>query len=551
MNTRRLRLTSWVLVLLAGIACRPIPATVQAAGRPGQPELPRVYVDTKYVPPTGRTINVPGGGDFQAALAAAQPGDVIALEAGATFTGPFLLPNKRGSGWITIRSSALDGSLPPPGKRVDPSYARVMPKLVARSDSVIATAPGAHHYRFIGIEIRPMPGVFLYNLVLLGSSERVADLPHHIIFDRSYLHGDPKRGTRRGIAMNSRFTAVIDSHLSDFKEAGADSQAICGWAGPGPFKIVNNYLEGAGENVMFGGADPVIPALVPADIELRRNHFSKPLSWKIGDPAFEGTAWTIKNLFELKSARRVLIEGNLFEFNWPHAQNGFAILFTVRNPDGTAPWSVIEDVTFTANVLRHAAAGVNILGRDEGLPSGQAKRIAITHNVVYDVGGPVWGGGGTFLQILNGTADVVIEHNTVFQKGNIITAEGPPHTGFVYRSNITPHNDYGIFGSGTGVGNLTLTRYFPGALVLNNVMTGGSATLYPSGNFFPASLDQVRFVDRANGDYRLAGSSPYKRAAPDRTDLGANFDALARAMALTRGQLLQSLAADLKSSQLR
>ena len=33
---------------------------------------------------------------------------------------------------------------------------------------------------------------------------------------------------------------------------------------------------------MFGGADPKIANLVPADIEFRRNDCSKPLSWKEG-----------------------------------------------------------------------------------------------------------------------------------------------------------------------------------------------------------------------------------------------------------------------------
>ena len=56
-----------------------------------------------------------------------------------------------------------------------------------------------------------------------------------------------------------QYLAVVDSHLADFKEEGADSQAIAGWSGPGPFKIANNYLEAAGENVMFGGADPDHP----------------------------------------------------------------------------------------------------------------------------------------------------------------------------------------------------------------------------------------------------------------------------------------------------
>src|SRR5919109_1173848 len=82
------------------------------------PELPRVFVDTTLVAPTGNTIAVAAGGDLQAALDAAQPGDVITLQAGATFTGPFTLPKKSGSGWIVIRTSAPDAQLPPPGTRI-------------------------------------------------------------------------------------------------------------------------------------------------------------------------------------------------------------------------------------------------------------------------------------------------------------------------------------------------------------------------------------------------------------------------------------------------
>ena len=66
------------------------------------------------------------------------------------------------------------------------------------------------------------------------------------------------------------------------KQVAADSQAIAGWNGSGPFKIENNYLEAAGENVMFGGADPKIPQLVPSDIEFRYNHCAKPVSWQKG-----------------------------------------------------------------------------------------------------------------------------------------------------------------------------------------------------------------------------------------------------------------------------
>src|SRR5688500_17676120 len=47
---------------------------------------------------------VPAGGDLQAALNEAQPGDEILLAAGATFVGNFVLPFKEGAAFVTVRT---------------------------------------------------------------------------------------------------------------------------------------------------------------------------------------------------------------------------------------------------------------------------------------------------------------------------------------------------------------------------------------------------------------------------------------------------------------
>jgi cellulose synthase/poly-beta-1,6-N-acetylglucosamine synthase-like glycosyltransferase len=471
----------------------------------GTPERPRATVDIPVLPTTGRTIHVPAGGKLQTALDEAKGGDVITLAPDATYRGPFHLRRKAGDEWIVIASASKD--LPGPGHRVAPSDASKMPKLVASSGSVFQTDPGAHHYRLVGLEIAPADGVALNTLVQLGDDARaIEDLPHHIIVDRCYLHGGATEGGRRGISLNSRHTAVVDSYLSDFKERTVDAQAIAGWNGPGPFRIAGNYLEASGENVMFGGGDPQIPNLVPADIEIVRNHLAKPLRWKKDDPSFEGVAWSVKNLFELKNARRVLVDGNLFEYNWPHAQNGFSILFTVRNQDGDAAWSVVEDVTFTNNLVRHVAAGINLLGRDDNHPSQQTQRIAIRNNVFLDVGGR-WGHGRLF-QLLDGTHAVTIEHNTAFQTGSLLFGgDRDPHTGFVFQGNIAPHNEYGITGSGTGPGHPTLERYFPGVTFRGNIIVGATSSDYPTDNVYPASLGEAGIS--ATGTLRLIPGSPY------------------------------------------
>ncbi|HEX5055632.1 MAG TPA: hypothetical protein VFX02_03955 [Gammaproteobacteria bacterium] len=541
--------------LCAGLLLSPAFAGPAPSASSVPPEPPRLTVDTAYEPPHGRIIKVPRGGDLQRALDDARGGDIITLEPGAVYTGPFTLPVKRGAAWIVVRTETADKHLPPPGKRIDPSYAPALPKLVAAPDEpVLRTEAGAHHYRFIGLEVHPAADAAAsptqmaravrnlikggeitdalrfsnQTLVQLGANrQNSAEVPHHIIFDRCYLHGGP-RGARRGIALNSSHTAVIDSWLADFKTVGEDSQALAGWNGPGPFRIENNYLEGAGENVMFGGGTPSIPELVPSDIEIHGNHFAKPLAWKAGEPNYAGTPWTVKNLFELKNARRVHVAGNLFEHNWLQAQDGFAVLFTVRTENDAVPWAVVEDVAFENNLVRQSASGINIMGIDDGsrAGNGRARRIAIRNNLFDEIGGERWGGHGRLFQLLDGTEHLEITHNTAFQTDAIIFGERSPHRGFVFADNIVEHNEYGIIGSGFGSGRPTLERYFPQAVVQRNVMVNGAAELYPDGNFFPHSLDDVGFVDRASGDYRLRAGSQYARAGEAGAAVGADFELL-------------------------
>jgi hypothetical protein len=500
------------------------PATLAA----NEPEGPRVYLDTTYTPPKGRVIEVKAGGDLQTVLNQAQPGDVITLQAGATFTGNFTLPNKSGSGWIVIRSSTADSNLPPPGSRITPSYSKVLPKIVSpNSTPAIKTAPGAHHYRFIGLEIGHRVGSKIYAIVDFdGGHTSLSEAPRHLIVDRCYIHGNPSDNSRRGIAINSASTAVIDSYISECHEAGADSQAIAGWNGPGPFKIVNNYLEGAGENFMLGGADPRVQNLVPSDVEFRRNHVAKPLKWKAGHPTYAGIQWTIKNLFELKNAQRVLIDSNVFENNWAQSQNGFAILFTLRNQDGQAPWSVVQDATFTNNILRHSGSGVNILGWDDIHTTNQpSRRILIRNNLIEDIDSRTWGGSGRLFQILNGAEHITIDHNTGFANGAIMWTESARglNVGLVFTNNIVAHGDYGVMGSGTGTGLPTLTRFWTTYVFEKNVIVGGQASNYPTGNYLISSFSKVGFANMANGDYRLSSSSPYRKAGAGGKNIGCDL----------------------------
>lgn len=456
---------------------------------------------------SGNVITVRAGGDFQAALNRAKAGDTIVLQAGAKFVGKFVLPNKTGDEFITIQSSELQ-KLPREGARVSPKDAALMPKILSsgKGEAAISAAPNAHHYRFVGIEFAPDNADYIYNLVSLGA-EKPSEIPHHIEFDRCYLHSNPAGVTRRGIALNNRDTTVKNSYLAGFAGRGEETQAICGWSGTKNVKIINNYLEGGAENVMFGGSDPKSADLIPSDIEIAGNHFNKPAEWRGKN--------SMKNLFELKNARRVEFVGNFLENSW----EGSALRITVRNQDGGAPFSTIEDVLIKDNVIVNASEGVNILGTDDTHPSQILKRLTIVNNLFLDIG--KGRGSGYFIQIASGE-DVLIANNTVFNYGNITTFHGDLPKNFTFRDNIVGHADYGIHGH-PKIKSADGQRFFQNNVFVNNRAIDAYSASVPAGNFWADDYKSVGFANAAQNDFRLAPGSRFKGKGKDKTDLGSNL----------------------------
>ena len=464
------------------------------------------------------TIAVKAGGDLQAALNSAKPGDIVTLEAGATFTGNFTLPAKTGTTYITVRSSAPDTSFPATTARMTPAYAAKLPKIVgAGTGPAVKTAAKGNYWRLQFLEIVANASG-AGDIVQLGrGSETVAaNQAHHLILDRVYVHGRKDKGAKRGIALNSGNAWIRGSWIDEIKSTTQDSQAICGWNGPGPYLIDNNYLSAAAENVLFGGADPVIPNLVPSDIQIVRNTFTKDLTWR-------GTSWIVKNLLEFKNGRRILIEGNRFEYNWQEDQNGYALnLKPVQS--GKAPWTTIEDVTIQYNTFDHVAGGIVLTGVDKTYGSKTMSRVAIRHNLLTDVSKARWGGPGGFLVVGGGAVDVTVDHNTIDHDGFVVNGNGAPMVRFTFTNNLHRHNQYGIYGNGLGAGMASITKYFPGAEIRRNAFFGGTASKYPAENFFATAAEFLNhFVSPSTGSWRLATSSPYRAAGTDAKDVGADI----------------------------
>jgi hypothetical protein len=428
-----------------------------------------------------------------------------------------------------------------------------------------------------------MAGGF-YDLVLLKEA-------NHIIFDRCWIHGTPIGEDIKGVQFeSSSYIGIVDSFISDIHSKvsafGADAAAVGSVTGIGPVKVVNNFLEASGENILWGGGRSDTPL---SDIEFRHNHVFKPLIWWHKHPSYFGTQFGVKNLYETKNSIRELIEGNIFDNNWAQAQKGTAILLYPKNQGGVCPTCTVHDLTFRYNIVRHSVNGIGLAatvattcpgenGAGTGhcrFPSGPIYNVNIHDNVLEDINTKIYSPGdccangwlwsiGTD-QETDWPHDVVIEHNTGFPTGSgiLVTWDEPLVTieKFVFRNNLVGSGDGGVHAVPRGGGRPTcvtpdgalgmMERCFGNSWILtNNAIVPTSERpnfaggVYPKTphcgalksceQFFPKDWKAVQFINFANGnggDYHLAPSSPYRRAGSDGKDIGANIDAVNSATA--------------------
>jgi hypothetical protein len=555
-------------------------------GYDGPAQLPLIYIQTAMsnTPAPGSTITVNSGGNLQGALNSANCGDTIQLQAGATFTGLFTFPAKScdDDHWIIVRTSADDSLLPAEGSRLTPCYAgvsslpgrpalqcastnNVLAKLViaGSGSGPVIFALGANHYRLTGLEVTRVAGT---GIVYALASVTDSGAANNLIFDRVWLHGTAHDETTRGVDLGgSTYTSIVDSFFTDFHcisltGSCTDAQAINGGLGDdqiGPYKISDNFLESAGENILFGGGEATA---TPADIEISHNHMFKPLTWMKGQAGYvggtNGNPFVVKNLLELKNAQRVLIDGNIMEDSWGgFSQVGFAILLTPVNQSGNCPTCQVTDVTIRYNSISHVGAGLQIANALTGT-AGQGQRYSIHDIVIDDINGVLYNGPGEFAQVSISTGkpvlqNVMINHVTAFPPKTMFfigTLPSVPMKNFVFTNSIVNAGIYPVWSTGNeGTAancaaqdsplitfNACFSNYTFAANAIIDSPSIAARAKWPSGNFFPAAAAAVQFVNYNGGnggDYQLQSSSPYKGKGTDGLDLGADVAAINSATA--------------------
>jgi hypothetical protein len=558
---------------------------------PTPPELPRAQVDVTMPNTAGyvsRTVCASGCNftSIQAAVDDAanncgSTGRIINIRAGETFnltSTISLRPNNCASDkWVIIQSDSV-ASLPE-GTRVTPANTAQMPKIQSTltNVSIFRTPSGTFvtRYRLIGLFVTHTAA--MGELIQLGdggsNQNTVAKVPTRLIVDRCLIRGSdsPPLNSARGVSVQCGDCAVIESHIDQIHGVGFDSQAIGGWNGTGPVLIRNNFLSGAAENILIGGASTAILNNNPSDITIVRNYFFKPLSWYVNDPSYAGTRWTVKNLLELKTGVRVLIEGNVLENCFPDAQVCAAFNIKSSNSGGNS-WALTSDVTIRYNRVINALGGALQLQGWNGIFQGQLlARVYVHDNLFERQAAATFNGanGGNYLVAgsgapLGGPIAMRFEHNT------LIAVPPDPAQPFVFDVTVD-----------------TPSPYFPGGFSLhdNIIATSGTASNArqakmscrlsgtsplpwdcfdtPSGtpngenSWFknlvyhtspqstfctpnrPLStgspwaknaascvdtLADVGFVNLAGGNFRLAAGSRGKNAATDGRDVGADID---------------------------
>jgi hypothetical protein len=165
------------------------------------------------------------------------------------------------------------GTLPPPLA----TNTRYWARLVSTTALTLSETPGGPAINVTGA------GSGTHTIIQHGVMNP-SDQPDDIIVDRCLFQGVYDRNIRRLIGIHARNIVIKNSFLERAQDVNTDAQAIAGWNGTGPYIIENNYIDGATENVMFGGAigeNPNNPAagdnrgVTAADITMRFNYLPK------------------------------------------------------------------------------------------------------------------------------------------------------------------------------------------------------------------------------------------------------------------------------------
>jgi len=451
----------------------------------------------------------------------------ILVPAGFVFNDALLLRARSVSNYVTIRVANL--STLPANTRVTANDKAKLFRMNMRGISAsgkyyaLQASVGANYYRIIGMEIRHVQSEVSTEMFGIEFTANGKTDASHIILDRNLFDGNGFE-TRRALAMNGKTLSIINSSILNIKALGVETKAVANWTGSGALGVINCRVEAASINALIGGApisgvDEVLDGFV-----FRGNHVWKSPSW-IG--------YVVKNSFELKQGYNTVAVGNIFENNYADGQAGEAIVIKSMTDEGCA-YCEVANLDFRNNKILNTRAGFNVINMQAfNLPyPPYANHIRFVNNFweqTHGRGNLSMGANyfemihNTFVALNNVPGDPVNSF-IHYEPGSSGVPANYKAPGYKLLNNITYDSAYGFalrcdHARGTGTLNEHLTADWD---VRKNVFGATTASNHPPNNFYPASV-KPEFVDYAGGNYTLKSNSPYKGAATDGKDIGADM----------------------------
>jgi hypothetical protein len=124
--------------------------------------------------------------------------------------------------------------------------------------------------------------------------------------------------------------------------------------------------------------------------------------------------WQVKNTFELKVGRNVLLEYEIIEYSWLQGQSGPCLVLTGSTQVADNHSATIRDFEMRYSEIRHCGQSIQIAGTDAlPLESSRSGRFNIHNNIFWDIAGP-WNSNAPNVLLVSGGAPRQIPNRSPF-----------------------------------------------------------------------------------------------------------------------------------------
>lgn len=341
--------------------------------------------------------------------------------------------------------------------------------------------------------------------------------------------------------------AVAQGELTKSEWFPEGCNYMIGGRGPGPYKLINTMIEGAG--LPWHHDDSGGTKYNRGDYDYERNTFHADSRFRFGSAQSDHLMYSHRQSLEWKSGERLYLRGNIIDGGWVE-NNPASVMVTLTAVNG----QTIRDVNFELNEFRHGPGALNIMIPTPGGTPVVAppQRFRFHGNLVWDInsGAETTCDGQPSYYVANGawpcstgwvfqgpygSEDVTVDYNTFIgisgRVPSLFRLGAGPVEGFSVTHNILSFVDQGLtlesMAAGESCSNLSGKQLadckLPGYTISDNVILGQSGGFSGTPNILAEASSSSRYIN------------PSFSTTPNSNGAGADIAALRAAQGLESG----------------